>query len=315
MFRTGCVRAVLDVLLALLVLVMYNFGSKILSTITGIDFWGISIVGGCTACAAIFYLFSRAKDVIWYLLKGSMIWSVCYPKDKGLLVSLRKITCDWKETFSVAAINTVVRRTLRSLADVFNNKEMELPDFLKIFQKYSVVRVGKKVLIRVFDYADECTLAWCYLHDDPLLKECVTGLALFMKNSISIMATLIPMILMSAALRVVVAVGVIVLYTENILLSIKGIVIGYVLAMTVDRILVDSFLEPLTMHAVVQKYTQCADEGDLEVEGVKEKLKEVINLDELLGTVSSIAGGKQTGKGEKSGDKTGNGDSGTSGDA
>lgn len=272
-------RILLDALAFFILYKAYFWGIEIGIELFGFDWWFVKILYGATIAAVIYYLFGYVKNSLFFMFKSATIWALCnHGEETSIFAVLGRVTVGWKETFSIPLINEAVRGLFKNINEKITD-EGETPEILKSLESSSGFKGLRGLAIKTFDYADECVLAWCYSHEDCLLQECVTGVAVFIQNSVKLMAYLTPVILLQSIVRVVACVITIRVYLGVVGLSLTTIVPCYVVCLGVDFLLKDAILEPFLMDGVVRKYLECKNtEG---IENVVESLRGVLDFSKL----------------------------------
>lgn len=280
MWRWSIVQLLLDVLVALCTFWVYDTGSALLVQFSGFNFWPVQLVGGATACAAVFYLLNKLKGFLFFMIKSATIWDSCFPRKYSMLQTLKCVTMDWKETFSIPVINTAIRGVFSQITEKLKDTDA-VPEFLQGFLEMPIIRSSKKLLKHTTDYADECVLAWCYYHNDSLLEESVTGIAVFVKHAASLVVCTIPIVILSAAIRILTVAVIIAVYLRYFSLSVSTVIIVYVIGVCTDSVLRDAILEPLFMQIVLKKYADYLDEDAASFSDVIQGLTSTFDLGAL----------------------------------
>ena len=100
-YKFAGIRALMDVTIYFLLYLSYQYGVILGERIFGFDYWFIDFVYGAITAACANYLISLVKKYIFLIFKCGTIWSICNPEDTSIIAVLQKVTCDWKETFSI----------------------------------------------------------------------------------------------------------------------------------------------------------------------------------------------------------------------
>lgn len=299
-YKFAGIRALMDVTIYFLLYLSYQYGVILGERIFGFDYWFIDFVYGAITAACANYLISLVKKYIFLIFKCGTIWSICNPEETSIIAVLQKVTCDWKETFSIPIINIAIRNVLNKFSDFIKDKNIETPEFLKSIENSQLFNVSKKLLVKTFDYADECTLAWSYSHDDPLLSECLTGLGVFIANSAKLVLYITPVIILQSIIRIICAMMSLWGAIQYLGISIDTIVPIYIIVLGVDFILYDAILEPFTMDSVVRKYMSYKDMSDEKINSAIESISSVVSLDELKSILKRFTGGTDETSGDNS---------------
>lgn len=289
------IRLLLDVALTAITVYGYQFGADLLCTITGFSFFAIQLVGGSIFSAAIFWLSSKIKNSLFFYLKCCEIYCISNPESSGFLNALCSVTVNWAETFTVPVLNTAVRSIWSQIESLLNASVEHIPDVLLSMTNTPIVRTGKNLTKRVFDCADECVLEWCYAHDDTLLEECFTGIAIFVKHSPKLIIRIIPTIIIQWAIRVIAVVGLIYVYIKFSGVHLVTIVPMYILILCTDSILNDAILAPIFMHYVLRNYSRYLNENGPKLESIKSALTEVLDLSDLKSLIRRFGNGNEAG--------------------
>lgn len=271
------IRLVCDFIVAFFVYKIYYVGADLGVLITGLDFWFIRVVFGAFFAAGVYWYAGKLKDSIFFMLKSGTIWSECCKEDCGVLEALKCVTCDWKETFSIPLINRAVRSVFKQVANKIGD---ETPEVLKPLESSSIYQTSKKLAKYTFDYADECTLAWCYKNEDTLLSECITGICLFIKHAGELMIYIAPVILLQTIVRIACAIGLGIAYLHFMPISIVTLVGLIIFLKASDFIISDALLEPFCMDGVIRKFIACVEKDD-DATQMQESLQSVLDFGDL----------------------------------
>jgi hypothetical protein len=246
-------RVLLEFMLAVAAIASYNFGSDLLCAITGLYFWPVKLIGSCASLSAMCFLLEKIKDVVYFLFKSCNIWMLTH-KDSNLRNASKNVALNWKEMVTVVALNAAIRKALEA---VLRDKNFEnIPKSIQNLGDSKLGQLSKKVVITTTDYADECVLAWCYMHDDKVLKECLNGIATFIKNAGILMVTAIPNIVLVNLLKGVTALGYVWLYINYVGFGVMTIIPAYVGLIYFNRAFYTAILEPFMMASVVHTYVK-----------------------------------------------------------
>lgn len=272
------IRIAGDCIVAFLIYKLYFVGANIGVLLTGWDNWCIRVVFGSYIAACMYWLLSKAKGSIFFLFKCGTIWSVCNRDDNTtVLGTLKNITCDWKETFSIPAIDYAIRGIFKQVG---NKIGVETPEVLKPLESSSIYQTSKRLAKYTYSYADECTLAWSYKNDDTLLSECITGICLFIKHSGELMVYITPIILLRTFVRVAMSILLGVLYVWHMPINVVTLIGLIVFLNLCDFVLDDAILEPFLMDSVVRKFLEYT-EKDSDVSQIKDTVENLLDFGDL----------------------------------
>lgn len=271
------IRIICDCIVAFLIYKLYFVGADFGVQLTKWDNWCIRVVFGAYIAACLYWFLSKAKNSIFFILKCCTIWSVCKKEDVSVGAALKSVTCNWKETFSIPAINYAIRGIFKQIDAKLG---CETPEVLKPLESSSIYQTSKKLAKYTYSYADECTLAWCYRNDDTLLSECITGICLFIKHSGELMVYITPVILLRVFARVAACIVVGVLYVWYMPINVVTL-IGLIIFLNLfDFVFDDAILEPFLMDSVVRKYLTCV-EKDTDVSQIQSAVEGVLDFGDL----------------------------------
>lgn len=285
MYRWNILRLIIDVFICIIAAKSYTFGGELLGRLPGVPWLVASVVGGSTVTAAVFWMMSKAKSFVFTIIKSAEIWAICYPEDKRMMSVLKKVTLDWKETFTIPVINAAVRKIFTELYEKIRESDLELPQILEPLRNSKIVKISVGIGEQVFDYADECVLAWCYYHEDNLFKESTTGIAVFMKHAAEMVACILPIVVYTVIIRFMVVCLILWAYFEYFGFSINTLVLLYVFIVTADAVIKDAILEPLFLTTIVKRFSRYLNEDLESLPVILDELKSVINFSEIESVV------------------------------
>ena len=255
-------RIVLWALLAYFTVRGYIFCSDLIVELTGLDWVLIRFIGGLGMTSTIYWCLSKVKQFLSFLFNSSMVWMIVKDKKNEPVTALINVTCNFKETFSVPVMNIAVRKTFSKIADIITSKEIETPAFLQDVADSSVFKIGKYLITRVFDYADECVLAWCYSKDDTLLEECTSGIAVFQKHFIDMLTSITPIVLIHSLVRVAAVFITAWYYVFYMGVSAKTVIPAFFAILLIREFVDDAVLNPMFLEFVITKFSEYLDEDD-----------------------------------------------------
>lgn len=291
-------RLALDTIIFYLLYKSYFIGVEIGIKMFQFDYWFITPVYGSAAAAVVYLFIGFVKKTIFFFAKSGTIWSLCNPdKTDSVMSVLATITVDWKETFSIPAINAAVRTLLSKIHEKIKSDE-ETPEIFKSLESSSAFKGLKNLAVKTFDYADECVLAWSYSHDDCLLQECLTGVAMFIKNAPKLIAYMAPVIILQTIIRGCVAAFFVVQYFHIFGFGLTTIVPCYIGVLGVDFVLYDALLEPFMMDGVIRKYLSFKNTDG--IDELVEKIKAAVDTSPVESLVRRFSD-----NGENTGDNSG----------
>lgn len=279
MYKFILTRIITALTMAALVFFTYAFGADTLVQLMKWDNLFVRILGGTTASAAIYFLIEKIHTFVFYVLKSGTIWSICNPDVKKMLEAARAVTLNWKEIFTIPVINTAVR-------DIFTQVESfigqpEASDIFAELNKYTLFKKCKYPVMKVFDYADECVMAWCYSHNDTLMTECMTGIFVFIKHLPEMLVNILPVVLIQIVLRIITALGCVYVYLRYIGFDMTTVMHAWIAAICVDYVLRDAILDPLFLPFIVRKYLQYKDETTESLSSVAEIVSSSLDFEQL----------------------------------
>lgn len=296
-FKVVVIQIVMNILIAIVMIKAFTIGVALEKEIWGWDFWFVTMVIGAIVSAAAYKFLRIAQEFIGFLLKASYVYSLTCG-ETSLLKCLSYVTVDFKETASVATINAVIRKLMKSLTDSIYASE-EGPEFLQRFKKLTfvnnlanspIVGVAKKLTFKTFDYADECVLSYCYAKDDAFLVECFNGLCIFIKNALKTSAIIGSLLVISVIVKVSIVASFVWYYFNNYSISVVSLVTAYIILMAILFIWDDSIFETLCCYSTVKSFMKEVDLEEQPDDQIKFGLESVIDISELKAVIKRFGG-------------------------
>lgn len=298
-YKFAALRVVIDLVIYYLLVKSYVFGIALGIKLFGFDYWFIEVVYGAIMAAGVNYLIGLFKRYVLFMFKCGTIWSVCFPEDQAISTVLTKVTCDWKETFTIPAINLAVRKVFDGVGDLILSKDKETPEILQVVADSTLFKTSKKLAMKTFDYADECVLAWSYSHEDSLLTECIDGICSFVVNLPKLVLYITPVVILQTITRVVVAVAAMLAGIHLLGIELTTIVPIYLIVLGADYTLCDAILEPFTMDSVIRKFMSYGESSEEMMNFVQELLNADERMKDLKALVNKFGGNHETGGDDK----------------
>lgn len=252
-------------------------------------FLAIFFAAGCH------YLVNLAARPAKFIFKSSLIWSNV-TGEKSLLVSMRTVTCNWKETFGVFAVDNAVRGVIGKIYDFAFSKQESIPEVLKKLADYKLFKHAHALLKETCDWADECVLAYCYKNSDSFLKECLSGIALFFKHSLSLTMMTFTMIVLRTICTITVYLLVILFYKSR-----SGLSVSVVLAvLIVGGFIVNCILSPIfdvfLCDKVVGAYLKALEKNsECDVDGFRQQMSSYVDFGPFDKVVRRLSSGNTAG--------------------
>mgnify|MGYP006993852949 CR=1 FL=1 len=282
------IRFIIEIAIAFIAVKSFVFGADIMCAITSTNYWAVQLVGGCAALSVVYYVMSKAKDILFYIFKGSAIWMLTHPREKNPLIAMGAIVKNWKETISIPAINVMVRTSLK---EIIQHTDFDgIPKSIKSLCNSKIGQLTSLMIKSTVDYADECVLAWCYSHGDRLLKECVDGIVVFCKHCATMIMAIVPVRVLIYILRFLILCWCTYSYIFTVGITFLNIVPAILCISFMDKVIYRTFFEPMLMAYTVKVYSKYLNDDPSALSEYASKIASMTDLTSL----KHIIGGNES---------------------
>ena len=287
-------RAALDILLAVVLFKVYRWSAVFGANVMHVDFWFTRVTFGIIGAGLAFTVFNIVKTFVFYVLKCCSIgW---YSGDcKGTWY--QPICTRFGSVLTVPVFNVVIRHALKEFVAAFRdaldaNRAAE-GDRNVTGLVYGVVnrldgslvsrlgKLGSKMLSRIFNYADECVLGFCFRHTEmDLATATIASFKLLFANLNQLLPKMFMWSVLEVALRWTgIALAAVVLFAvfgiPSGVANVASYVIDcYVILQLTARVIEDAILEPMIMCSVLREFFEFDGNNEAENEDSLTEFKE-----------------------------------------
>lgn len=280
-FVLTLIRILVDALFGLIMCRMYYLGMELSVTMLKIDLWFVKFTFGVLGIGIALMLFSWAKHFLFYLFKCLDVSLITAKSNAAESVSFATLFSMLKDRFGsvilIPVFNKVIRTSLSELGDAFldsmdaaeRSGNVPIADIV-----YGTVRrmdntmlatiskFGKDLLVKIFDYADECVLSYCFKHrDNSLANSAIKALYFFIKNMDKFIPKMFSLCIGTFCIKFVSIVACLVmLYSTFGFSSINDLLLYYFVLYAFSFVVEDAIIEPLTMGSIIKQFAECDSE-------------------------------------------------------
>lgn len=281
-------HVVLDVLLAITVIGGFFLGTQICLDFLRVSVIWVIIYSGILGIAVCSWLYSVLKNSVLFLFKNAIIYTYADSECSSVLQACKGCLRSYKSMFAVPVFNKIIRGIIHKLAGMLekSTSESALSKYLETLNDLFVFKCGKKMIIKTFDYFDECILAYCYKHPDVSLCDgSIQAFAIFIRNLPKLLGIASSISILSLICNVL-------LWVCGYLLSFKFfgvsafvVIVTYVVLCSIRFVLEDAVLRQVLMGSLISTFLQY-DFDETEDEQLVVDLKDCIpDFEDLISGV------------------------------
>lgn len=275
--RFTVLHLIVDCLFIVLAFYAFMCGVHYGSLYLDLYFWFIKLLLGISGIGIVLKLTVWIKSTLLFLIKNGRIYAQCCKECHSVLGAFGGISRCFKETITVTVFNKLIRQCLSEISEKIEEFEEEsaLTRLLSVLEQSKLYRVSKRVIIKAFDYADECILGYCYANADQEngMVECaVKAFIIFIKNSPKIFGKVVTIMTLEIFFKaaywlcfILFCWNYVYFSIFDISVSLLNIVVCYIIGKLVSFVLEDAVFEPMLMHGVIASFKETKWDGDFTV--------------------------------------------------
>lgn len=275
--RFRILRAVIDAVFCILLFFGFMCGIHYGTQIMGLYFWHVKFLLGIVGAGFTVRLTGWVKSTLLFIIKNGSIYAECREDCNTVMGAFSGVMSNFKDTVSITVFNRLIREGLKDIKDmVLESKGKEEKGALdSIFENIGnsrIVKVSERIIVKAFDYVDECILGYCFAHEEDnqsIIKNALEAFLIFIKHSPEIFGKVITIISIEIVFRVIYW-AVLVMYCtstfyfgfEDLGATALNLVLCYCVGKLISFILEDAVFEPSLMHGIISTFIKYDYDGD-----------------------------------------------------
>lgn len=292
--KFSVIQTVVDAIFLYLLFKGWQLGIQFGMKLMVVDILPVRIFVGVIGVTIALAMFSVLKSTILAFIRSCRIYCICNKEVSTISEAIFGTVERFSRVICVILFNYVIRNVLKEIKEVVSNTDFsgDASSVTNILQSLvgafppSILRLLKPVLSVLFDYVDECILAYTIVHDELSLAEAAKrGFVLFVKNTASIFGRIVTLSLFHLFLRVIYYIVFIMVWVRLCPISVYSVVIGYIIARFIAFIISDAWLEPFMMYSTVEEFIG-HDDNDQSSESCDSVLQQLESIIPALGQIS-----------------------------
>ena len=289
------IEIVFDTIFAYILYKAYRAGIEIGIAFLNVDFWFVRVTLGIIGCSFALFAFRWARGVLLYVLKCALIYNQCYPEEIGIISIFAGASSRFGSLLTIPVFNKCIRDMTHEIVDILQDSASapaELQEILKNFDGTMIstlAKFSKKLALRMFDYVDECILAYCFLHKDVKMTECaLDATAAFCKSAGKLMKQVFTLTITEAVLRFFFYLFAVLFLLKFGTLSVLNVIYYYVAVKGASYVFESAILENFFMTGVINVF--CTETGVGKYARAKERTENE-EIDDETGDDANILDG------------------------
>lgn len=258
------IRLVFNAFFALLLLKLFYVGADFGVNMIGLNTWWLQLFCGISVALLFNAVLSLAKNTILLYLKHLQIASICTPDCNPNVVIFSRI----KTVSAIVILNKILRTLAKEIMEAVKTGACSnIPLFTEL-NNNTLVKGGKFILTKCFDYLDECVLSYCYMHPDVSLGEAAeNAVVIFLENSATLLIKTTTICLASSFLKIIIAIVETLLLFRIIPFSLINLIFIYLIVHVTGFVIADSLVEPMMLEGVVKEFCEMSiqDQNNINV--------------------------------------------------
>lgn len=245
------IRLFFNVLFALILLKCFYAGAYYGVQMIGVNTWWLQLFCGISVALLFNSVLALAKNSILLYLKHLQIASICVPDVNPNVTVFSRI----KTVSLIIVLNRILRALAKEIMDAIKNGAVNSVELFSELNNHSLIKGGKFILTKCFDYMDECVLSYCYTHPDVSLGEAAeNAVVIFLENSATLLIKTTTVCLTSVFLKFLIAVIELIVLLKTIPFTFINLIFIYLIIHVSGFVIADSLVEPMMLEGVVKEF-------------------------------------------------------------